>query len=181
VRERDARRLVPRWPDASGELAEVARAQGWREVLPGPGDPWVEAWEAAPGTLVTWYEDPDTDVEYAVVDGPDRAAAEDALRSRIEMLTPDNAAAAVAAHRAPLLRGRTLMAVAVAAPPAPDQRVADVIAAALADADPYVRRYGLYATEVLGWPDLVSRAEEVRADDPDSEVRATAAEILSRR
>lgn len=171
--------LVPRWPDASAELVELARDLGWREVEPSADDAWVEAWEAEPGTLVAWYEDPSTDVEYALVHGPGRPAAEEALRSAIELLTPENYAAAVESPAAPLLRGRALMGIAVAARHEPPEPTAEaVIAHAMDDQDPFVRRFGIYAAGELGWPSLVARVEALRSDDPDPDVRATAAEVL---
>jgi hypothetical protein len=178
VRETTGRRLVPRWLHAYSELDELARRHGWRVVAPGPSDAWAEGWEPEAGTLVAWYEDSDTDVDYAVVEGPARASVEELIRAGMELLTPENSAEAVGSQQAPLLRGRTLMAVAVAAPSTPDEAVSSVIAQALRDADPFVRRYGLYAVEVLGWPALRAAAERLRLDDPDPQVRATASEVL---
>jgi hypothetical protein len=178
VDETSGGRLVPRWFDAFTELNGIARRHGWRVLEPAAGDRWMVGWEAETGTRVFWYEDPDTDVEYAVVEGAARARIENLIRAEMELLTPENFAKAIASYRAPLLRGKTLMAIATAAIGPPDEIVSSLVNDALSDADPYIRRYGLYAVQVLGWPALKAAAERLRVDDVDSDVRATASEVL---
>jgi hypothetical protein len=178
VDETIGHRLVPRWFDAFPELNGIARRHAWRVVEPDADDLWVVGWEPEAGTRVAWYEDPDTDVEYAVVEGPARVTVEEVIRAEMELLTPENYAQTIATYRAPLLRGRTLMAIAIAASGTGDEVVSALVNDALSDTDPYIRRYGLYAVQVLGWPALRAVAESLRTDDVDPEVRATAAEVL---
>jgi hypothetical protein len=181
VPDHRGRRLVPRRFDAAPELEAVAERLGWPPVDPGAGDGWLRGWRATPDTLVTWWEDPETDVGYAVVDGPQAPAADAAIRDGTDVLGPDGYAAAVAGEHTPMGRGHMLLAVAMAAPAAPDATVGAVMAEALADDNPYVRRYALLAAGVLGWDDLLAAAAAIATTDPEPAVRATAAEVLADR
>ena len=146
-------------------------ATGGAPLRQGQGMPGQKGGNPRPGRESVVRGHASTDVDYAVVEGPARVRIEKLIRAGMELLTPENYAEAVRSQRAPLLRGRTLMAVAVAAPPTPDETVSALIAQALADTDPYVRCYGLYAIQVLGWPALRAAAEGLRLDDPDPQVR----------
>jgi HEAT repeat protein len=99
----------------------------------------------------------------------------------MDVLGPDGYVAAVAGEHTPMGRGHMLLAVAMAAPAAPDATVGAVMAEALADDNPYVRRYALLAAGVLGWDDLLAAAAAIATTDPEPAVRATAAEVLADR
>jgi hypothetical protein len=173
-------RLVPRWFDRGGEVDSLADRLGWSRLDPSGDDGWEAGWEAAPGTRVTWWEDDETGIQYAVVDGPDAPRIEAVIREAVDILSPDRYAAVVEAEPTPMARGHLLLAIALDASSSDDPAARAVISEALADDNPFVRRYALLAAGVLGSGELLAAAAEMAATDPDAEVRATAEEVGER-
>jgi HEAT repeat protein len=86
----------------------------------------------------------------------------------------------VEAEPTPMARGHLLLAIALDASSSDDPAARAVISEALADDNPFVRRYALLAAGVLGSGELLAAAAEMAATDPDAEVRATAEEVGER-
>lgn len=168
-------RLVPRDLDAYPDLEKVAERHGWPAVEPGGADGWEMSWQAGDGTVLRWYEDPATGVEYAVAEGPDAAAVADTVQAEVPLLTPANYADVVAAQTTAAGTGRMLYAVATAAGPGFDRAAFDVLAAAIADGDPLVRRQAVIAASIPGWSQFRPLVERARDGDPDPAVRRDAA------
>jgi hypothetical protein len=181
VSDRASRRLVPRWFDAYPDLERIVHREGWRQADTGRDDETTTTWEARPGTLVTWHEDPETGVEFITVTGRDPEAVEHTIETGMQLLTPETYASAVEQESSPLTRGQMLHAVAMAAGPGFDEPAHAVLDGAMRDEDPYVRRYGIYASALLEWPQLWETIEDLAADDPEPAVRATAEEVLASR
>jgi HEAT repeats len=168
---------VPRWFDRGSGVEGLADRLDWRPLASSEDDGWETAWEASPATRVTWWEDDETGIQYALVEGPDAPAVEAAIRDALDILRPETYAAAVAAEGTPMGRGHLLLAVAVAAPTPDDPAARAVLMEALADANPFVRRYASLAAGALGSDELLAVVAKLAATDPDPDVRATAAEV----
>lgn len=171
------RRLVPRWFDRGSGIEGLAERLDWRPLVPAEDDGWEEGWEASTETRVTWWEDGETGIQYALVEGPDAPAVEAAIRDALDILRPETYAAAVAAEGTPMSRGHLLLAVAVDAPTPDDPAARAVLMEALADDNPFVRRYASLAAGALGSDELLAVVAKMVETDPDPDVRATAAEV----
>jgi hypothetical protein len=175
------RRLVPRDPEALGHVATIAELQGWELVEPAAGDDWHAGWQAEPGTFVKWYADDEAGVDYITVEGPARERIEETIRSGIELLTPATFAAAFEMQRAPMARGHVLLAIAAVVRPGFDESALSALDAGLHDENPHVRRYAIFASELVDWPQLWATIEDLRTDDPEPAVRRSAEQVLARR
>lgn len=168
-------RLVPYNPDDE-EFGDLADRQGWEMTDRSAHD--IHQWRVpATGTLVSWVVDPDTSVEFIVVEGADREQIAKHIQQSIKMLRKPDFEAYI--EQVPNTQGRShgLWAVAAAAPDESDADVVKLIEHYLNDNNPIIRRAALLAVGVTGWQEFVETVEAMR-DDPDKQTRGDAERTL---
>jgi len=167
--------LVPKVPEQFDETTAMAGRLGWTRT---DDDDAVYRWKVpASDTFVSWGDDPDTDVEFFAVEGPDRERVAAEIADTIDMLEVDDFESLLARSTDINYVMDSLYAVATAAPQRYDVRVASLIDRYMNSPDPLIRRVALIAIAITGWPEFV---EPVRRflSDPDPDVRMVAGSTL---
>jgi hypothetical protein len=164
----DSIRLVPRDPDPE-EVKELERKHGWKPTDKSSGE--LPQWTLPDADAkVSWVDDPTTNVEFFVIEGPERQKAADQIEAGIDILHVEDFEDYLKRFHGfdGLMRG--LQAVALAAPDECDRRVFDLLERHLSDDDPMVRRAALLAVGITGWQEFVEPLKRMR-DDPDQQVQ----------
>jgi HEAT repeat protein len=116
-------------------------------------------------------------VEFFAVEGPDRERVASEIADTVDMLGVDDFESLLARRTGINWMMRSLHAIATAAPPRYDARVASLVDRYMTSSDPLVRRVAIISTAITGWPEFV---EPVRRylSDPDPDVRRAAESVL---
>lgn len=166
--------LVPTMPEQFDETMALAERLGWART----GDDDEYRWKV-PGsdTFVLWADDPDTEVEFFAVEGPDRERVAAQIADTIAVLGVEDFEGHLARSDDIDWVMDGLYAIATAAPLRYDSRVTGLIDRYLTSPDPLIRRAALIATSITGWPEFVDPVRQFLSD-PDPDVRSVAESTL---
>jgi HEAT repeat protein len=166
-------RLVPLYPD-SDEMTEFAEGKGWEETEKSSDE--VIQWQAD-DALVSWVTDPDTDVQFIVIEGKGRETVAGQIEKAIKMLRKPAFKSRIENAAGGVDRFEGLISVAAAAGEKPDPDVVKLITPYLTDDNPNIRTGALLAVGITGWKDFIEPVEAMR-ENADEDTRKAADRAL---
>ena len=168
-----------------GTFEHLAHLSGWMlysVIEQSVEHPYEQIWTVGGGTSAVHYiEDTRLVVAYVLTMGEQEARIADEVVAALPTVGTRDAADWARGAADDDSKARAAGYLATTAPAAADAGSLAAFAHLLADPAPAVRRAAAFAASFPSWPELLDLIEPLAAQDPDGDVRATAAAILRAR
>jgi roadblock/LC7 domain-containing protein len=165
-----------------GTFEHLAHLSGWMlySVIEQSAEhPYEQIWTTGGGSSAIHYiEDTRLVVAYLLTMGEQEAGIADDVVAALPTIGTQDAAGWAMAAAGDDDKARAAGYLATTAPAAADDASLAAFTRLLADPAPGVRRAAAFAASFPPWPELLDLIEPLAAQDPDRDVRATAAAIL---
>lgn len=181
---RTSRHVLRQYPGIV-EVNAFAEREGWPIISETPGDPargvpYQVAWYAD-GTVLDYAEDDVSKSSFFYLAGPHSDLVQNCESIAVAALTPlavpELARDVLEAKTGPK-RGRALLRLGLGSSAEFDRDVFQLISEGLQDTDPQIRNVSVYATTYSPWAEFRPLLERIVGDDPEDDVRVTAAGAL---